>query len=86
MLTNPPPSSGGILIADALGILERLGRPHDPFVLAEVIDATNRARDEEFLEGLATEGFLEQFLAKQALDAVAHRGAARGSGTPRTSR
>ena len=71
MLTNPPPSSGGILIADALGILERLGRPHDPFVIAEVIEETNRARDEEFLEGLATEGFLERFLAKQALDSVA---------------
>ena len=71
VLTNPPPSSGGILIADALGILERLGRPHDPFVIAEVIEETNRARDEEFLEGLATDGFLEQFLAKQALDTVA---------------
>jgi|RhiMethySRZTD1v2_1073278.scaffolds.fasta_scaffold30312_4 gamma-glutamyltranspeptidase / glutathione hydrolase len=71
VLTNPPPSSGGILIADALGILERLGRPHDPFVIAEVIEETNRARDAEFLEGLATEGFLEQFLAKQALDTVA---------------
>jgi gamma-glutamyltranspeptidase/glutathione hydrolase len=71
VLTNPPPSSGGILIADALGILERLDRPHDPYVIAEVIDSTNRARDEEFLEGLATEGFLERFLAKQALDSVA---------------
>ena len=72
VLTNPPPSSGGILIAHALaGILERLGRPHDPFVIAEVIEETNRARDEEFLEGLATEGFLERFLAKQALDSVA---------------
>ena len=64
VLTNPPPSSGGILIADALGILERLDRPHDPYVIAEVIASTNRARDEEFLEGLATEGFLERFLAK----------------------
>ena len=27
VLTNPPPSSGGILIADALGILERLDAP-----------------------------------------------------------
>ena len=71
VLTNPPPSSGGILIADALGILERLERPHDPYVIAEVIASTNRARDEEFLEGLATEGFLERFLAKQALDSVA---------------
>jgi gamma-glutamyltranspeptidase / glutathione hydrolase len=71
VITNPPPSSGGILIADALGILERLDQPHDPFVMAEVIESTNRARDEEFLEGLATEGFLERFLAKQALDSVA---------------
>jgi gamma-glutamyltranspeptidase/glutathione hydrolase len=71
VLTNPPPSSGGILIADALGILERLDLPHDPFVIAEVIASTNRARDEEFMEGLATEGYLEQFLAKDALDHVA---------------
>ena len=71
VITNPPPSSGGILIADALGILERIERPHDPYVIAEVIESTNRARDEDFLEGLATEGFLEQFLAKHALDSVA---------------
>jgi gamma-glutamyltranspeptidase / glutathione hydrolase len=71
VITNPPPSSGGILIADALGILERIDRPHDPYVIAEVIESTNRARDEDFLEGLATEGFLEQFLAKHALDSVA---------------
>jgi gamma-glutamyltranspeptidase/glutathione hydrolase len=71
VLTNPPPSSGGILIADALGILERLGLPHDACVVAEVIASTNRARDEEFLEGLATEGYLEQFLHKEALDNVA---------------
>jgi len=71
VITNPPPSSGGILIADALGILERLEQPHDPYVIAEVIASTNRARDEDFLEGLATEGFLEQFLAKHALDSVA---------------
>ncbi|MGH2803324.1 MAG: gamma-glutamyltransferase family protein [Thermoleophilaceae bacterium] len=71
VLTNPPPSSGGILIADALGILERLARPHDACVIAEVIASTNRARDEEFLAGLETEGYLERFLAKEALDAVA---------------
>jgi gamma-glutamyltranspeptidase / glutathione hydrolase len=71
VLTNPPPSSGGILIADALGILERLEIQHDAYVIAEVIASTNRARDEEFLEGLATEGYLERFLAKDALDHVA---------------
>ena len=71
VLTNPPPSSGGILIADALGILERLGRPRDARVVAEVIASTNRARDEDFLEGLGSEGYLERFLAADALDTVA---------------
>src|SRR3954466_6117411 len=71
VLTNPPPSSGGILIADALGILERLERPHDALVIAEVIASTNRARDEEFLAGLSQQGYLEQFLRKDALDNVA---------------
>jgi gamma-glutamyltranspeptidase/glutathione hydrolase len=71
VLTNPPPSSGGILIADALGILERLDLEHDACVIAEVIASTNRARDEEFLEGLSTEGYLERFLAQDALDNVA---------------
>ena len=71
VLTNPPPSSGGILVADALGILERIERPGDVVALAETIASTNRARDEEFVEGLATEGYLERFLAADALDTVA---------------
>jgi gamma-glutamyltranspeptidase / glutathione hydrolase len=71
VLTNPPPSSGGILIADALGILARVERPDELETLAEVIASTNRARDQEFLEGLGTEGYLEQFLAADALDNVA---------------
>ena len=36
-----------------------------------MIASTNRARDEEFHEGLRTEGYLERFLAKDALDNVA---------------
>lgn len=80
VLTNPPPSSGGILIADALGILERLDRPYDAAVVAEVIAATNMARDEEFLEGLAGEGYLERFLAGDALDRVATEVRARMGG------
>ena len=71
VLTNPPPSSGGILIADALGILERMEQPGDMATVAEVIASTNRARDEAFLEGLGTDGYLEQFLAAGALDTVA---------------
>ncbi len=71
VLTNPPPSSGGILIADALELLERIDRPGDIRALAEVIASTNRARDEEFLEGLASEDYARRFLAPGALDRVA---------------
>lgn len=71
VLTNPPPSSGGILIADALELLDRVDRPGDTRAIAEVIASTNRARDEEFLEGLRSEDFLDSFLAPSALDSVA---------------
>ena len=65
ILTNPPPSSGGILIAYSLDLLERLGRPGDLRALVEVMDATNRARTEEFVDGLQREGYLERFMAKR---------------------
>ncbi|HEY6779902.1 MAG TPA: gamma-glutamyltransferase [Thermoleophilaceae bacterium] len=71
VVTNPPPSSGGILIADALGIVERLERSPDAATVAEVIAATNRARDADFLDGLSEDGYLERYLAEEALDAVA---------------
>lgn len=71
VLTNPPPSSGGILIADALELLGRIDRPGDTRALAEVIAATNSARDEEFLEGLSSEDYPDRFLSREALDRVA---------------
>jgi gamma-glutamyltranspeptidase/glutathione hydrolase len=71
VLTNPPPSSGGILIADALELLERLDRPGDVRALAEVIASTNRARDAEFVDGLGREDYPDSFLAPAALDDVA---------------
>jgi len=71
VLTNPPPSSGGILIADALELLERIDRPGDTRVLAEVIASTNQARDDEFLEGLSSKDFADRFLAPDVLDGVA---------------
>ena len=71
VLTNPPPSSGGILIAYSLDLLERVGRPGDVRALVEVMESTNRARTEEFTMGLHTEGYLERFLAKEALESAA---------------
>jgi gamma-glutamyltranspeptidase/glutathione hydrolase len=72
VLTNPPPSSGGILIAYSLDLLERLARPGDLRALVEVMDRTNRARTEEFVTGLHHEGYLERFMAKEALESAAH--------------
>ncbi|HEY0633348.1 MAG TPA: gamma-glutamyltransferase [Thermoleophilaceae bacterium] len=72
VLTNPPPSSGGILIAYSLDLLERLARPGDLHALVEVMHATNRARTDEFVDGLHREGYLERFMAKEALESAAH--------------
>jgi gamma-glutamyltranspeptidase/glutathione hydrolase len=85
VLTNPPPSSGGILIADALELLERIERPGDTYAVAEVIASTNRARDEEFLEGLSSEDYADRFLAEDALDAVAGEIASRMGSTTHIS-
>jgi gamma-glutamyltranspeptidase/glutathione hydrolase len=69
--TNPPPSSGGLLIAYSLDLLERIGRPGDLRALVEVMDRTNKARTEEFTTALHSQGYLERFLAKDALESVA---------------
>src|SRR4051812_7637315 len=71
ILTNPPPSSGGILLAYSLDLLERLGRPGDLRALVEVIDRTNRERTEDFITGLHSEGYLEQFMHHEALESAA---------------
>jgi gamma-glutamyltranspeptidase/glutathione hydrolase len=73
ILTNPPPSSGGILIAYSLGLLERAGRAADVRMLVDVMDEANRARTDEFVHGLQSEGYLERFLAKEALEKAASR-------------
>jgi gamma-glutamyltranspeptidase / glutathione hydrolase len=71
ILTNPPPSSGGILIAYSLDLLERVNRPGDLRALVEVMEQTNKARTQDFATALHTEGYLERFLAKDALQSVA---------------
>jgi gamma-glutamyltranspeptidase / glutathione hydrolase len=68
VLTNPPPSSGGILIAYSLGLLERLGETSGPEQLVAAMDAANRARGEEFAEALYGEGLEEALLDPERLD------------------
>jgi gamma-glutamyltranspeptidase / glutathione hydrolase len=68
VLTNPPPSSGGILVAYSLGLLERLGERSGPEQLVAAMDAANRARGEEFAQALYGEGLEEQLLDPARLD------------------
>ncbi len=66
VLTNPPPSSGGILIAYALAVLERLGDRTGVEQLVAATRAANERRTEEFVEGLHQPAYVEGFF--DALD------------------
>ncbi len=68
VLTNPPPSSGGILIAYSLGLLERLGERSGPEQLVAALDAANEARGAEFAEALYGEELEATLLDPQRLD------------------
>ena len=71
VLTNPPPSSGGILIAYCLGLLERLGERCGPEQLVAAMDAANRRRGAEFAESLYEQGMEAGFLDPGGLDLAA---------------
>ncbi|HEY1238853.1 MAG TPA: gamma-glutamyltransferase [Solirubrobacterales bacterium] len=72
VLTNAPPSSGGILIAYSLGVLERLGERSGVEQLVAATEAANARRIGDFHEGLHDDAYVERFLAAD-LDAVAER-------------
>jgi len=71
VLTNPPPSSGGILIAYCLGLLERLGESSGPEQLVAAMGAANAARDEAFAEALYGDDLHAALLDPAELDRVA---------------
>jgi gamma-glutamyltranspeptidase/glutathione hydrolase len=83
VFTNPPPSSGGILIAYCLDLLERLGSSGVEELVA-VMGAANESRGEEFNDGLYRDGYLESFLAEDRVGAEAARlrGGIAGGGGP----
>ncbi len=65
VLTNPPPSAGGTLLAYALALLERGEGPPGPAALVEAMERAQEERTPEFLSGLAEPGFLERFMASR---------------------
>ncbi|TMK75819.1 MAG: gamma-glutamyltransferase [Actinobacteria bacterium] len=72
VLTNPPPSSGGVLIAFALALLDAAGSSNLATVVAAMEEA-QVARTEAFFHGLYEEGFARQFLTQERLDGAADR-------------
>jgi len=71
VLTNPPPSSGGILISYCLGLLERFGPSSGPEQLVLAMEAANSRRDLAFAESLYEEGMETSFLDPVGLDLAA---------------
>ncbi len=63
ILTNPPPSAGGTLLAYALGLLDRGPSPPALRGVVHAMQAAQSERTPEFVDGLDQEGFLERFLA-----------------------
>jgi gamma-glutamyltranspeptidase / glutathione hydrolase len=64
VLTNPPPNAGGILLAEALALLDR-GPVPGPERLVEVMEAVQAGRTTDFVDGLAEPGFAERHLASR---------------------
>ncbi len=72
VLTNPPPSSGGVLIAFALALLDLAGSSDLPSVVGAMEEA-QVARTEAFFHGLYEEGFETEFLSASRLEPAAGR-------------
>jgi len=71
VLTNPPPSAGGILLAHALAALDRAPAPPPVAAIVAAMAAAQAERTQEFLAGLPDPGFLERFYASR-LGATTH--------------
>jgi gamma-glutamyltranspeptidase/glutathione hydrolase len=71
VVTNPPPSAGGILLAYALALLDRAPGPPAVVAIAEAMETVQAERTPEFHAGLAEPGFLERFAASR-LGATTH--------------
>jgi gamma-glutamyltranspeptidase/glutathione hydrolase len=85
-VSNPPPSSGGILIAYGLALLERLGGTGGAgsaeaiAALVEVMREQTRAREDGFSRGLHRGGLARRLLDPDALRAALERIESRRAG------
>jgi gamma-glutamyltranspeptidase / glutathione hydrolase len=66
VVTNPPPSAGGILIAHALALLGASDGAPDVAQVVETMERTQAERTPAFLEGLDDPSFVQRFLARRS--------------------
>ena len=78
-VSNPPPSTGGVLIGYALRLLDRVGANGAPgsaeamALLADVMREQNRARDGQFVSGLYRGGLAQRLYGEKTLDEAVAR-------------
>ncbi len=66
VVTNPPPSAGGILIAHALALLDSVPEAPDLTEVVATMERTQSERTPEFLEGLDDPEFVQRFLSRRS--------------------
>ena len=66
VVTNPPPSAGGILIAHALALLDADPNPPGLTEIVATMERTQSERTPEFLEGLDDPEFVGRFLSRRS--------------------
>lgn len=71
VLTNPPPSAGGTLLAYSLALLDAQPAPPSLEAVIAAMEAAQGERTLEFVEGLSEEGFVERFMSSR-LGATTH--------------
>ncbi len=79
VLTNPPPSAGGTLIALALALLDRTPPPPSPVEVVDVMERAQAERTGAFVAGLDEPGFAERFLGSR-LGSTTHISVVDGDG------
>ena len=80
LLSNPPPSAGGLLIAFSLALLERMEETGTA-AIAAAMEAANVAREGDFSQSLGREGYAGEFLGDDALERALARADRLGSTT-----
>ena len=79
ILTNPPPSAGGTLLAYSLALLDRGPAPPTLRGVVRAMAAAQSERTPQFLSGLSEEGFAERFLTSH-LGSTTHISVLDGAG------